>query len=162
MCLKSVGLVFILSATSFAGTAFGDNTEESPLIERGRYLVKVSGCNDCHTPGYLKSDGKVPESEWLKGDTFGWRGAWGTTYASNLRLYMQKLDEKAWIQDAKTMKRRPPMPWFNLNDMKEEDLKAIYHFVRSLGEPGVPAPAYVPPGEEPSQPYALFPIPPNS
>lgn len=23
-------------------------------IERGRYLVKTTGCNDCHTPGYAQ------------------------------------------------------------------------------------------------------------
>ena len=22
-------------------------------IERGRYMVAINGCNDCHTPGYL-------------------------------------------------------------------------------------------------------------
>jgi mono/diheme cytochrome c family protein len=29
-------------------------------IERGRYLVRISGCNDCHTPGYLQHNGEVP------------------------------------------------------------------------------------------------------
>ncbi len=22
-------------------------------VERGKYLVTISGCNDCHTPGYF-------------------------------------------------------------------------------------------------------------
>jgi hypothetical protein len=25
---------------------------DSQQIERGRYLVKIGGCNDCHTVGY--------------------------------------------------------------------------------------------------------------
>lgn len=56
------------------------------LIVRGRYLVKTSGCNDCHTPGYTASGGKVDEKLWLTGDTLGWNGPWGTTYPTNLRL----------------------------------------------------------------------------
>ncbi len=79
-------------------------------IQRGRYLVKITGCNDCHTPGYGLSGGKVPESLWLTGDKLGWRGPWGTTYAANLRLYMHGLSEAAWVKTAKNLKARPPMP----------------------------------------------------
>src|SRR5438309_826042 len=61
-------------------------------VERGRYLVQIAGCNDCHTPGYMQTEGKVPEAQWLTGDHFGWRGPWGTTYAVNLRQYMQSLN----------------------------------------------------------------------
>jgi mono/diheme cytochrome c family protein len=132
------------------------------LIQRGRYLVKIAGCNDCHTPGYLQADGNVPESQWLTGDGFGWRGPWGTTYGSNLRLFVDEMSENEWVETAKTLRRRPPMPWFNLNAMTDEDLRAVYRFIRSLGAPGGPAPAYVPPGEEPKTPYALFPSPPES
>ena len=135
---------------------------DSKQIEQGRYLVTIGGCNDCHTPGYLLMDGNVPESTWLTGDSFGWNGPWGTTYPPNLRLYISQLSEDEWVKDAKTLRRRPPMPWFNLNIMKEEDLRAIYHFVKSLGEPGKQAPAYLPPGKEPPMPYAKFPSPPPS
>ena len=45
-------------------------------VDRGRYLVKITGCNDCHTPGYLLSEGNVLEKLWLTGDKFGWRGPW--------------------------------------------------------------------------------------
>jgi mono/diheme cytochrome c family protein len=130
-------------------------------VERGRYLSVTSGCNDCHTPGYLLNEGKIPMKLWLTGDSFGWRGPWGTTYASNLRLLMDGLSEQEWIDLARTMKRRPPMPWFNVNIMHENDLRAIYQFVRYLGPEGKPAPAYVPPDRVPEGPYALFPSPPE-
>ena len=33
------------------------------MIERGRYLTKIGGCNDCHTPGYLLREGNVPQKK---------------------------------------------------------------------------------------------------
>jgi mono/diheme cytochrome c family protein len=131
------------------------------VVERGRYLLRTSGCNDCHTAGYLLSEGKTPEDLWLTGDTFGWRGPWGTTYGTNLRLFADQLTEEQWVAMSKTLKRRPPMPWFNLNAMTAEDLGAMYQFLRYLGPAGKPAPAYVPPDQEPAGPYATFPAPPK-
>ena len=127
------------------------------LVDRGRYLVVIAGCNDCHTPGYLLSEGKTPERLWLTGDSFGWRGPWGTTYPPNLRNLVQTLTEDQWLSLGKNLKARPPMPWFNLNVMKDEDLSAIYQFIRHLGPGGQAAPAYLPPDKEPNGPYALFP-----
>jgi mono/diheme cytochrome c family protein len=132
-----------------------------PLRARGRYVVTIGGCNDCHTPNYAMSGGKVDEREWLTGDSLGWRGPWGTTYPVNLRLYMQDIGEKEWIEKAKKLETRPPMPWFNLNRMTDNDLRAIYRYVRSLGPAGEPAPAYVPPNQEPKPPYVTFPAPPK-
>jgi hypothetical protein len=48
------------------------------------------------------------------------------------------------------------MPWFNLRDMSDDDLQAIYRYVTSLGPKGEPAPAYVPPGAVPKTPYIVF------
>lgn len=129
-------------------------------VERGRYIAQVAGCNDCHTAGYLLSGGEVPVSEWLRGDSFGWRGPWGTTYPPNLRLFLKDMSEDQWIEVARTLKRRSPMPWYTVNMMHEDDLRSLYRFVRSLGEPGEHAPAYVPPGVDPGGAYALFPSPP--
>jgi mono/diheme cytochrome c family protein len=56
-------------------------------VKRGRYLVQIGGCNDCHTAHYPEKGGKVPEAQWLTGDALGWQGPWGTTYPTNLRLY---------------------------------------------------------------------------
>jgi mono/diheme cytochrome c family protein len=138
----------------------GSQELASAQIERGRYLSKIGGCNDCHTAGYLLEEGHIPEADWLLGDTFGWRGPWGTTYASNLRLLIGALSEEQWLTLAKNLRTRPPMPWFTLNEMADEDLRALYAYIRSLGSVGGPAPAYVPPDREPPPPYALFPSPP--
>ena len=134
---------------------------QNPQVERGRYLVKTTGCNDCHTAGYAMAGGKVPEAQWLTGDKLGWQGPWGTTYPANLRLYMTSMSETGWLQTARNLKTRPPMPWFNLHDMTDQDLKAIYHYVQWLGPAGEPAPTYVPPGREAKTPVVRFPAAPN-
>jgi hypothetical protein len=155
-----MGTVLLVSVF---GPALGQTAKsaDSKSIERGRYLVKITGCNDCHTPGYALSGGKVPEKQWLTGDSIGWQGPWGTTYPSNLRLYMQKLSEDDWVKLAKTLQLRPPMPWFALHDMTRDDLRAIYRFTRFLGAAGEPAPSYLPPGQNPKGPFIQFPQPPK-
>jgi mono/diheme cytochrome c family protein len=128
-----------------------------PAIERGRYLVRVAGCNDCHTPGYMAADGATPEALWLTGDRLGWRGPWGTTYASNLRLLIPALTEEQWLSYVANLRSRPPMPWFNLREMSGDDLRAIYRYLQALGPAGEPAPAYVPADRVPEPPFAQFP-----
>lgn len=125
------------------------------MIERGRYLMATSGCNDCHTDGYMQREGAVTVDKWLTGSAVGFSGPWGTTYPTNLRLLVQQLSEAQWLDHARAA-RRPPMPWFNLRAMNDDDLKAMYWFVRSLGAAGEPAPQYVPPGQAISTPYFEF------
>jgi len=130
-----------------------------PQIEKGRYLVRIGGCNDCHTPGYGPSGGKVAEQDWLVGDrVMGFSGPWGTTYASNLRLLVAGMTEQQWLALARK-EMRPPMPWVSLHHMKQDDLKAIYRFIVSLGPKGEPAPAYRPPGQAHQGPAVVFPAP---
>ena len=140
-------------ATAAIPAAAADQAGGAPSVERGRYLVKIAGCNDCHTVGYPEAGGKVEEKQWLTGSPVGWNGPWGTTYASNLRLYFQGLTEAQWMKAARTMESRPPMPWFNLRAMNDADLRAIYRYVRSLGPAGEPAKTYLPPDKAPSAPY---------
>jgi mono/diheme cytochrome c family protein len=156
--------LFLILATITSAMEQSPRLEKSPdthQIEHGRYLVKIAGCNDCHTPGYIQKTGNVPEEEWLTGNRLGWRGPWGTTYPSNLRTYMNRVSESQWVKVAHTAQFRPPMPWFALHEMTEEDLRAIYSFVWYLGPSGNPAPSYVPPDQEPTGPYVLFPMPPT-
>jgi len=129
-------------------------------VKRGRYLVQITGCNDCHTPGYPESAGKVDEKLWLTGSPLGWRGPWGTTYASNLRLVAKNMTEAQFVQRARS-ELRPPMPWFNVRDMTESDVRVIYRYLRHLGPAGADMPAYVPPDKEPKPPFVQFPAPPK-
>lgn len=152
-------------AGSAAGTDLGTAQErtgrDASMIERGRYMVRIAGCNDCHTPHYAQTGGRVAERDWLVGDRLGWHGPWGTTFATNLRISLARMSEDAWVHHARSMEARPPMPWFALRDMAEDDLRAIHRFVRSLGVAGEPAPAYLPPGEPAPGLAVLFPQPPK-
>jgi mono/diheme cytochrome c family protein len=147
----------LLLALCAALPAAAQTKKSDPMVDRGRYLIRIGGCNDCHTANYPQSGGKVPEKEWLAGDALGWRGPWGTTYPINLRLYMQDLTEEQWVKKAKSLMTRPPMPWFNVRDMTTRDQRAIYRYIRHLGPAGKPAPAYVPPDKTPPPPFVQFP-----
>lgn len=149
------GAIAAVSAVAPAASVAGEAGRK--LVERGRYVVHTAGCNDCHTPGYGAAEGRVSEAQWLTGDRLGWSGAWGTTYATNLRLYMSQHSEASWLKTARSFKPRPPMPWFNVHAMNDQDLRALYWFVRHLGPAGEPAPAYVPPGQTPTGPVVRFP-----
>ncbi|WP_296809803.1 c-type cytochrome [Thiocapsa sp.] len=142
-------------ASSFTDSAMSDLNDPTRVIERGRYLVKVSGCNDCHTEGYMQGNGEIPTEQWLTGSAVGFQGPWGTTYPTNLRLLLNELAEADWLVRAREPKR-PPMPWFNLSAMTDADLVAIYRFVRSLGPAGEPAPVAAAPGDAVATPYFDF------
>lgn len=167
LCLLLITGMTATAAAEDKGQRIGqvklsDKKLDKKTEERGRYIIKIAGCNDCHTASYAEAAGKISEKDWLKGDTIGWRGPWGTTYATNLRLYMQNLSEDQWLQVSRTVELRPPMPWFVLREMTDEDLRAIYRFVRHLGPAGEQAPTHLSPDQEPPKPYILFPSSPES
>jgi mono/diheme cytochrome c family protein len=146
------GLAVIQTATAQKGTA---PSGDLSVLERGRYLVVIGGCNDCHTPGYPQQDGKVPDSEWLVGSPVGFQGPWGTSYPANLRLLVQGMTEDEWVKRTRAP-MRPPMPWFNLRDMQESDVRAMYRYIRAMGPKGVAAPEAVAPGQAVRTPYVVF------
>ncbi|MEP7245986.1 MAG: cytochrome C [Gammaproteobacteria bacterium] len=124
-------------------------------IERGRYVVSISGCNDCHTGGYGETAGRIPESDRLTGLPVGFKGPWGTSYPANLRLTVQTLNESQWLTFARA-ERLPPMPWFSLRDMSDDDLRSMYRYIRALGPKGTRMPAAVGPGVDARTPFILF------
>jgi len=146
-----------VSCLSFALLASGCAPSPPPPddVARGRYLVTIGGCNDCHTPGYPEKNGEVPEDQWLIGSNVGFSGPWGTSYAANLRLLAQRLSVEEWIPYLRAP-RLPPMPWFNVAKLSDEDLRAMHRFIHSLGPAGTAAPTLVAPGEQVTTPYIEF------
>jgi len=140
-----LGAIIAAAWTLIVAHGASAQEQEASSIERGRYLVRIGGCNDCHTAGYPQSGGNVPESQWLTGNAVGFQGPWGVSYPANLRLRLQEMNEEQWMAAARAP-RLPPMPWFNLRDMSDADLRSIYAYVRALGPAGKPIPMSVPPG----------------
>ena len=72
-------IAIALLATAAMGDRQPSDGGLSKDAARGKYLVQIAGCNDCHTPGFMQKGFDVPESDWLVGVPVGWRGPWGTT-----------------------------------------------------------------------------------
>lgn len=151
--LLALGLAACQPSGPPAAAAAPAPSTEAELLARGEYLVRIAGCNDCHTPRYAETGGKVDKAAWLTGTPLGFHGPWGTTYASNLRLRLHELSEAQWLEYSANLRTRPIMPDFAVRDMSEQDRRAIYRFVRSLGPAGQPAPDALPPGRTPPPPY---------
>lgn len=146
-------IAMLLGAAVQSAQAAPPANANKAMLEHGRHLVMTSGCNDCHTDGYINTNGTVPQSQWLMGSHVGWNGPWGTTYPLNLRIVAHGLTEQEWIKQLRSTQGRPPMPWYMFKNFSNYDLASIYHFIRSLGPVGEPAPMYLPPGQKPNPPY---------
>jgi hypothetical protein len=125
-------------------------------VEWGKHVSIIGGCHDCHTVGYNESAGKIDPAKALLGSPVGFQGPWGTTYPMNLRLTVKDKTEDEFVAFAKTFKTRPPMPYYNVNALEEKDVRSLYQYIKSLGDPGEPAPTAAPPGETPKTPYIVF------
>jgi len=159
----TASLIYALLATSLGAAAWSAHADPatpsvsatSP-VDAGRYLIIIGGCNDCHTPNWAETGGTLAEENWLVGSPLGWRGPWGTTYPSNLRLLAGQLTEDAWVAMLQTRVVRPQMPWMNVNRLSEQDSRAIYRYIRSLGSAGDPMPVAVDNLTEPATAYILM------
>lgn len=120
-------------------------------------MIVTGHCNNCHTAGFAATEGRVPESQWLMGNPIGWRSGAGTVYAPNLRLYVQPLSVETWLVVARSARPRAPMPWWSLRDTSDEDLVAMYRYLKSLTPAGAPARTFLPPDRAPPPPYNQLP-----
>jgi cytochrome c1 len=132
---------------------------QDPVADGARIAV-IGGCHDCHTAGYNESGGQVDPATALKGTPLGYQGPWGTSYAKNLLLTAAQFDEAGWVEYLKTFKTLPPMPFYNVHAFTDAEMKALYAYIKSLGEPGAPAPEALPPGGAPQTPFIVM-APPN-
>lgn len=146
-------LSICVMATLVAPAAAGEIS-----VERGLQVSILAGCHDCHTEGYRASEGKIDPAKAMRGSSIGWQGPWGTSYAQNLRLTAKSLSEDGFlsIYGAKPLKLSPPMPWYRLPMIGEDDMRSLYRYIKSLGDPGDPAPTFVPPGERVTTPFIVL------
>lgn len=144
MRLAATLIAPVLAMATLHTPAAAQQPGAAELLARGRYMIITGQCNNCHTAGYSASQGTLPEAQWLLGDTRGRREPEGTVYATNLRHLVSQLTLQQWTLVARNSRARAPMPWWNLRQTSDEDLAAMYHYIRSLQPVGEPAPAFQP------------------
>lgn len=130
-------------------------------VDRGRYLVNITGCHDCHSP---KSQGMTPDpTRLLSGrpsttkmptkadgeihtslDLTAWWGPWGQTVASNLTpdtatgLPSRGYNEKTFVATMRSGKKPngtavlPPMPIEVYQNLTDDDLRSIWMYLATL------------------------------
>lgn len=94
------------------------------------------------SPDEIKHRGVVASTN---GSLTAWAGPWGVSFAINLTpdqaTGIGEWSENNFIQMARTGKHQgqpngrdilPPMPWFNMKDLTDADLKAMWAYLRSL------------------------------
>jgi mono/diheme cytochrome c family protein len=171
--------VILLAIVAIVSTPAELMSQQPPAanaaVERGRYLVGITGCHDCHSP---KVTGMTPDmSRALSGrptttplpsatktevhaslDFTAFQGPWGQTVASNLTPdpatgIGNRYTEASFVQTMRTGKKpngtpvMPPMPSEVYQNMTDEDLRAIWAYLRTIKPirnavlAGLPAPA---------------------
>ena len=110
-------------------------------VERGKYLVGLAGCNDCHTPGYFF--GKPDKERFLGGSEVEFEiPGLGVFYGPNITPDRETGIGK-WsseeIATALTTGVRPDgrilapiMPWHAFANLTRQDVSAMVAFLKSL------------------------------
>ncbi|BDG03234.1 diheme cytochrome c-553 [Anaeromyxobacter oryzae] len=137
-------------------------------VARGRYLVTVVGCNDCHTPVRMGPSGPEPDAarllsghpEALKlppppeqppgpwvaavaGTMTAWAGPWGVSFTANLTpdadTGLGRWTEREFLDTMRSGRHLgrgrsllPPMPVQAIGQMTDEDLRAVFAYLRSV------------------------------
>ncbi len=158
-----LGLAFALALV-----AAGDACATSAQIARGKYLVSIISCSDCHTDGALA--GKPDMAHFLGGSSIGFQiPGLGYFYGSNLTPDKDTgLGNwtKAQIVAALTKGVRPDgrqlapiMPWRSFANMTSKDANAIAVYLKSLPPVTHKVPGPFGESEKPSSPYMTIVMP---
>lgn len=108
----------------------------SDTFKRGAYLVKLGGCADCHTP---QSEGQAMTGLEFGGG-FNLKYPGGEVASSNITPHptgISYYDEQLFLEMMRTGHVRARainsvMPWFFYRGMTDEDLKAVFAYLRTL------------------------------
>jgi mono/diheme cytochrome c family protein len=108
----------------------------SDPVKRGAYLVTIASCRDCHTP--MDKGQPLPNMDLSGGQVF--EGPWGRVASANLTPDPSGIpyyDETLFLQAIRTgyVKARPLnqiMPWRNYSGMTDDDLKAIFAYLKTV------------------------------
>jgi mono/diheme cytochrome c family protein len=174
---KSI-LILIVGLAHF-GCSKQQTGRQTP-VERGRYLVSLGGCNDCHTAKVPGPNGApvldtskllsghpetAPVPSWSSENIERKRVVAATNGSLLAKLTphgpaqavstgIGEWSEETFIQMARTGKHQgqpngravlPPMPWESLKGLTDDDLKAVWAYLKSLPPVKNQVPFPVPP-----------------
>jgi mono/diheme cytochrome c family protein len=154
MEIRTVAAVIALSWASLA-SALADDA----AVSRGKYLVTIGGCQDCHTPGHFF--GKPDMARVLGGSEVGFEiPGLGTFYGPNLTPD-KETGLGSWTNAQVTAALRtgvrpdgrvlaPIMPWRALAVLTDQDAGAMVAYLRSLPPVANKVPGPFGPGETPT------------
>ena len=149
--------MFIKSAPQPAGQV--PPVDRNDPLQYGEYLVNLGACIDCHTPA--EKGQPIPGKRLAGGEVF--KTPAGTVVSSNITpdkdtgigKYSEQDFLNKFYQYRKYVEHGPPqigpesftlMPWLAFCQMKEEDLKAIFVYLKN--QPPVYNPVEKHPGYE--------------
>jgi mono/diheme cytochrome c family protein len=162
---KIIGLL----ALSFVATLGAPALAEDPQIQRGKYLVSITGCSDCHTPGGML--GQPDMQRYLGGSDVGFAIPGVGIYVGPNLTPDKETGLGSWTRDqviaAIRTGRRPDgrmlsevMPFPGFSHLTDEDVQAIAAFLESLPSVKNKVPGPFGPKEKAST-FVSVVIPPN-
>jgi mono/diheme cytochrome c family protein len=136
--LGKAARAFLLEPEGPAGTPPA-HAPSGPTIERGKYLANtVANCNGCHTNRSTKT-GKQLGVTFAGGMEIESHSQPGTTFITpNLTPdeatgHITKWTEDVFVARFKAgVATASPMPWDTFRNMTDDDLRALYRYLRSL------------------------------
>jgi mono/diheme cytochrome c family protein len=151
------------AAVAIAATVLVTACSRSPSpIDRGKYLVMLGGCNDCHTPGYFF--GKQ-DTRFLGGSDVGFEipglGAFaGRNITPDKETGIGNWTTEQIVTAMQTGVRpdgrvlAPIMPWHAFANLMKDDVTAIAAYLQSLPPVKNAVPGPFGPGQ--TVPFFLF------
>jgi mono/diheme cytochrome c family protein len=129
-------LVTVLTATAAVSASAAD-----PRVERGKYLVEIGGCTDCHTPGYFR--GHPDMTKYLGGSDVGFAVPGHGVFVPPNLTPDKETGLGTWTAEqivaAITTGERPDgrmliptMPWRGYSHLTKYDALAIAAFLKTL------------------------------
>jgi mono/diheme cytochrome c family protein len=118
-------------------TASVPEPDPNDPVRRGEYLVTLGNCDECHTPRDQKGR-PLPGLEFAGGSVM--KGPWGEVATANITpdpSGISYYDEAMFIETIRTgqvkaRKLNSLMPWGFFRQMTDDDLKAIFAYLRTL------------------------------
>lgn len=130
-------------------------TPKGPAPDMDRFL---SGHNSTQPLGtFDKSILKTGEWVVFNGQSTAFAGPWGMSFAANLTPDETGIGNWSFEQFNTAMRKgkfkglensrplMPPMPWFNYVNMADDDMRAIFAYLKSIKPVSNVVPSYIPP-----------------